>query len=259
MRISELRIPVRYTGGIAIARPVGTLDMTTYPVLRDTLLKHAAEQPDGLVVELDELTMPVAAPLSVFSLVSIRVADWPGMPFILVATGRETRGMLAASTVARFVTVLESVDAAVAAMAKPPIRQRAVIELPPSPISARRARYFVRMNCTRWDVENLITDAMTVATAFVENTLSHTGSAAFLRLELRRGMLTIAVTDDDPRPAVLHERAEGGVAPSGLLLVTGITKAWGCTPAMSGGKIVWAVLKVPGQSAALSGRRRGTE
>ncbi|CAM3957887.1 hypothetical protein KIPE111705_33440 [Kibdelosporangium persicum] len=245
MRISELRVPVRYIGGIAIAHPVGTLDVTTYPVLRDTLLKHAAEQPDGLVVELDELTMPIAPTLSVFSLVSMRVADWPGLPFMLVATGQEKRCMLAASTISRFVTVHDSVDTAVSAMAKPPIRQRAIMELPPSPMSTRRARYFVRMNCTRWRVDELITDAMTVATAFVENTLSHTSSAAFLRLEMRQGMLTIAVTDDDPRPAVLHERAEGGVSPSGLLLVSGITKVWGCTPAMTGGKTVWAVLKVP--------------
>jgi hypothetical protein len=124
-----------------------------------------------------------------------------------------------------------------------------VIELPPSPVSARRARHFVRMNCRRWQIEGMIQDAMTIVTAFVENTLQHTSSAALLRIELRRGLLTVAVTDDDPRRAVLHERLEGGVAPTGLLIVSGVAKAWGCAPTLTGGKTVWATLRLPGPTA----------
>jgi hypothetical protein len=130
-------------------------------------------------------------------------------------------------------------------MRQPPARSRAVIELPPSSVSGRRARHFVRSTCERWKVTVMANDAMTIAVAFVENTLQHTNSAAFLRMELRRGLLTVAVSDDDPHPAVLHERAEGGVASSGLLLVAAIAKVWGCAPTMSGGKTVWATLRPP--------------
>ncbi|SMC53922.1 hypothetical protein [Kibdelosporangium aridum] len=257
MKTDGLRVDVRYMTGITIARPAGTLDVTTYPTLRDILLKYGAEQPEGLVIELDELAMPSVHALTVFSMVAMRVADWPGVPLVLAAQDEQKRLMLEASSIKRFVPVHASVAKAIAAVGAPQPRRRAAIELPPSTISTRRGRYFVRMHCERWNVGNLATDAMTVVTAFVENTLAHTDSAAFVRMELRRGMLTIAVSDDSPRPAMLRERREGGVPPSGLLLVSAIAKAWGCVPTMTGGKTVWAVLRVPGPLAAVADYQLG--
>lgn len=243
MRTDELQVTARYADGVTIASPVGTLNMTTYVTLRDALLKYGAEQPDALIVELDRLEMPSVPALTVFSLAAMRIGDWPGIPLMLVARTEARRTMLTASTISRFVPVHPSVAAAVAAMAHPPVRSRAVIELPRSVTSTRRARYFAQKTCDRWRVPDLTDDAITTVTVFVENTLQHTESTAFLRMELRRGLLTIAVTDDDPRPGILRERAEGGVAHSGLLLVSAIATVWGCTPTMTGGKTVWAVLR----------------
>lgn len=256
MRTDNLRVDIRHRYGVTIAHPVGVLDMRTYAPLRDILLKCAAEQPDGLIVEIEDLGLPVKHAISVFPLVSMRLADWPAVPLALVSPQRNSRrAALAAGNVLRFVQVYDSIPDALAGMEKPPLRRRAVLELPPSPTSTRRARHFVRMNCRRWDAATLITDAMTVATSFVENTLAHTDSAAFLRMELRRHLLTIAVSDDDVRLPVMRERVEGGVPPSGLLLVSAIAKVWGCVPTMSGGKTVWAVLRLPTDltSAAPSG------
>jgi hypothetical protein len=247
MMIDEIRFSARYTSGVTIACPIGTLNMSTYATFRDTLLKYGAEEPEALIVELDELDMPSTHALTVFSLAAMRMSDWPGIRLLLVARSEGRRSMLAASSIARFVPVHRSVDTAMAALAEPPARTRAVIELPPTSTSTRRARYFARMNCGRWQISELITDAMTVVTSLVENTLLHTTSTAFLRMELRRDLLTIAVSDDDPAPAVLRERAEGGVAPSGLLLVSAIATVWGCTPTLTGGKTVWAVLRPHGR------------
>jgi hypothetical protein len=249
VRTDGLQVDVSYRRGVTTTRPGGTLDPATYPQLRDTLLKYTAEQPDGLLIELDGLTMPSTAATSVFPLVASRAADWPGIPVLLVLADEARRARLMAGMRGRFVPVHDSVPAAIASI-DPPVRSRAVIELPPSPVSTRRARYFVRMNCARWGLNDLTTDAMTVVTAFVENTLTHTGSTAFLRVELLRGVLTVAVTDDDPCPAVLRERAEGGVAPSGLLLVSAVARLWGCTPTMDGGKTVWAVLRRAGRGGS---------
>lgn len=251
MRTEGLHVDAHYRHGVTITHPVGTLDFITYPALRDTLLKYAAEQPEGLLVELDDLAMASAHVAAVFSLVAMRVSDWPGIPVLLVMTDQARRSRLSDSLAGKDVQVHESVPAAIAALDRPPLRTRSVIELVPSPVSARRARYFVRMNCSRWGVAELATDAMTVVTAFVENTLVHTSSPAFLRLEHRHGVLTVAVTDDDPSPAVLRERLEGGVAPSGLLLVASVAQVWGCVPTMNGGKTVWALLR--------SARRRSTD
>jgi hypothetical protein len=245
--IDEIRFSARYASGVTITYPTGTLNMATYATFRDTLLKYGAEEPEALIVELGELAMPSTHALTVFSLAAMRMGDWPGIQLLLVAQSPEQRSMLATSSIARFVPVHRSVDAAISALAEPPARSRAVIELPPSPTSTRRARYFARMNCARWRIPELIMDAMTVVTSLVENTLLHTNSTALLRMELRRDLLTIAVSDDDPAPAVLRERAEGGVAPSGLLLVSAIATVWGTTPTLTGGKIVWAVLRPHGR------------
>lgn len=81
-----------------------------------------------------------------------------------------------------------------------------------------------------------------IVTELVENTIRHTTSDARVRLELRRGLFTVAVADDDPRPAVLHERTSTLEHGLGLHLVAGSAKAWGSSPVWGGGKIVWAVL-----------------
>lgn len=250
MVTQDIRVSTRYTRGVTVAYPVGTLDMSTYAGFRDTLLKYGAEEPGALIVELDRLATPSERALTVFSLAAMRMSDWPGIPLILVARNEHRRDMLTASTIARFVPVLASVAVAVAAVDEPPITSRAVIELPPSAISTRRARYFARTNCTRWHVPELVSDAMIIVTSLVENTLIHTSSTAFLRMELRDNLLAVAVTDDDPAPAVMRERVEGGVAPSGLLLVSAIAMVWGSTPTLTGGKTVWAVLRTRGQVAS---------
>lgn len=90
-----------------------------------------------------------------------------------------------------------------------------------------------------------------VATELVENSLKHTDSAPTLRLELRCGLLSVAVTDGSPAPAVLRESREqpGG----GLRLVAQTTRVWGCTLTLAGGKVVWSVLDTR-RPGALSGR-----
>ncbi|ALG11461.1 anti-sigma factor antagonist [Kibdelosporangium phytohabitans] len=241
MRTSDLRFGVENRQGVTVARPVGVLDATTYPEFRDTLLKYAAEQPDGLIVDVDRLRMPSSSALSVFSLVSMRVADWPGVPVLLVVRDDCQRE----ATAARFAPVYASITAAMSAVDTYTPRSTASLELPPSGLSTRHARYFVRKTCERWHVADMVTDAMTVATAFVENTLKHTDSMALLRMQLRRGLLTLTVSDDDPRPAVMRERLEGGVSPCGLLLVSAVARSWGCTPTFTGGKTVWAALRLP--------------
>jgi hypothetical protein len=111
-----------------------------------------------------------------------------------------------------------------------------------APDAGRRARRLVARFCASRRVKALAPDAETLATELVENTLQHTESVPRLRLELRRGLLTVAVSDDDPAEAYLREGTDG--RPSlGMLLVTQIARTWGCTPSRAGGKTVWASLR----------------
>jgi anti-anti-sigma factor len=249
---NEMPMNLRYVDGATVVHPTGRLDVRTYASLRDTLLKCASDHPDALLVEVDDLDLPTVQGLAVFSLVATRIADWPGVQLMIVAAQENRRRSLTAGLIGRFVPVYDTVTAAIAAISQPPMRSRAVMELTPSVISARRARHFVRANCQRWQVPDLANDAMLIATVLVENTMQHTNSAAVLRLELRRGILTVAVSDDDPRPPVLRERLEGGVSTAGLLTVASIAKAWGCAPTMNGGKTIWATLRLPGHKLWIS-------
>lgn len=96
-------------------------------------------------------------------------------------------------------------------------------------------------------------DAQLIATEFVENTIRHTIYAPRLRLELRRGIFTVAVGDDDPCPAVRHERLGPGEAGLGLQLVAQVARVWGCSRSWSGGKVVWAVLTRRGRPGNRAG------
>ncbi|WP_328452846.1 MULTISPECIES: hypothetical protein [unclassified Amycolatopsis] len=76
----------------------------------------------------------------------------------------------------------------------------------------------------------------------------HTTSIPEILLELRPAMLTVAVADDSPRPAVLMGRAGSNSPALGLRIVADAARVWGSSSRWSGGKIVWAVLA--------TGRRR---
>jgi hypothetical protein len=59
---------------------------------------------------------------------------------------------------------------------------------------------------------------------------------------LRNRHLHVAVRDESPLPL---ERSAGDEEPGrGLLIVEGLSSAWGCMRT-AGGKVVWATLRLP--------------
>jgi anti-sigma regulatory factor (Ser/Thr protein kinase) len=240
---ADLRIEVTTVAGTryTLVRPLGELDLTTYPALRDGLLKCGAELPDAVIVDVGGLRIVWAGALTVFATVWMRLGDWPGVPLVLVS-----RDVLPGTALRRFVPVYPDLDSALRSLARPLPRRRATFDLPWDLASAATARSQVRATCQVWGIAGDVTeDAAAIATEFVENTLVHTHSPAVLRLDFRRGLLTIAVADDDPTPAVACEHATAHGHGFGLRLARQLAKTWGCTPALNGGKVVWAVVRVP--------------
>ncbi|GAB3144081.1 hypothetical protein GCM10027258_32060 [Amycolatopsis stemonae] len=237
----QVHLEPQYRAAATTALVTGVLDLESYPELRDGLLKIAAEAPDGLIADIDGLAIRDPALVSLFSLVAMRIGDWPGIPFTVVTGQSDHRAMFAARTVDKFVPVHDDRETAEGRLARPP-RRRAAQLLARSANSSALARDFVRRVCAEWRVPEFADDALLVATELVENAIRHTDSVPRLRLELRRGLLSVAVTDDDPRPAVLRERL-GALEPGlGLRMVAQVAKVWGCSRSWSDGKIVWAVL-----------------
>jgi hypothetical protein len=236
--LSLLDLHVERDGDWVVLVPVGRLDLSTYPRLRDDLLKHAAEQPSVLIVDLGPgfgIGTPTVA--SVFATVWMRVSAWPCLPFMLVASPVHRR-VLASQGICRFVPCFHDLDAAVAAAARAPERLRDEVQLPAAATAAYLARDFTRQACGRWTTPEITAQAVLLTSELVENTLKHTDSAPTLRLELFPTQLTVAVRDDHPD---LVHRARG----DGLTIVDRLSAAWGSYPTLSGGKVVWASIAVP--------------
>ncbi|WP_158890452.1 ATP-binding protein [Amycolatopsis anabasis] len=242
VRLAAMGIPGREH---ALIQLDGVLDVTTYPRIRDFLLKCAVQGPQALIVDVGGLRMPCRRSILVFAAVWIRIENWPGIPLALVAEHPDTRETLRSCLVHEYVPTYPDVATALRSLKRPPAHRRVSCTLPWFPESSVRARRFVEVTCAGWRIpDTIVQNAVVIASELVENTLKHTCSEAELRLELRRGLLTVAVSDLDPAEALLIERTNRTPSGYGLLLVSHLAKAWGCTPTAIGGKVVWAVLVV---------------
>jgi hypothetical protein len=237
--------------GCLVATPVGPLTSLTYRDFRDMLVKFAIDTPRAVIVPIDGLDVPSLPALTAFPSAALRVSDWPGVAIMIVTSRPDRFATLGEAAIRRFVPVFQDVAAAVTAVGDAPDRRRAVLDLDHDLFSARRARLFVRSVCGRWQIGDLSSDAEQIATELVENAVAHTASQPRLRLELRSGLFTIAVSDDSTREAVVREKIEGVRAGGGLRIVADRAKVWGSSPRLGGGKVVWAVLRVSGPTIRL--------
>lgn len=214
---------------VAILAPTGTLDASSADELRDRLLAAAAEEPHALLVDVTELTLPARTTL--FADVAEEVARWPGVQLHVV----DPNGRLPADE-----CVHRTVADAMASIGEPPPRRVARCMLPNTRSGGSEGRAFVRACCRRWHIDNTrAADAVWVANELIENTIRHTPYPPAVRVELRSGELTVAVSDDDPRPP----KPDPDQWPlHGLAAVDKLASAWGTMPIESGGKVVWAAL-----------------
>ncbi|WP_199440825.1 ATP-binding protein [Umezawaea beigongshangensis] len=240
MTLSALVLGSYHLGDAIVVRPTGRLDLSTYAKLRDSLLKIAADEPVGIVVQLgDEFEFGSDSVANVFSTVWMRISEWPGVPVVVAAETAAHRETMVDSGVHRFVRYFATLRDAVTALGSPPPRRRDHVQLPPALIASRLSRQFIEETCGRWGVDDVLDDALVVTSELVENAVRHTASGPRLRLELRPGQLSIAVRDSDPTPPALREPDDRGG--HGLPLVATISRAWGTAPSLDG-KVVWAVL-----------------
>ncbi|HEU5110950.1 MAG TPA: STAS domain-containing protein, partial [Micromonosporaceae bacterium] len=229
--------------GATVVRPHGELNLATYSHLRDALLKSALELPRAVVVDMEGLRVPTDSALVVFSSVCVQVSGWPAVPIVLVATRKLDRLRLRKNSVSRFVPVFASIGEALGGLTTPPHRRRTLIELTHSAASVGVARQFVEETCHRWGSPGLLPDAVLIASELVENAVRHTGSEPRLRLEQGESTLTVAVYDDDDTLVRMVEPDLTTAVQLGLVLVDKLAHTWSCAPMLSGGKVVWAVLR----------------
>jgi anti-sigma regulatory factor (Ser/Thr protein kinase) len=238
---AELTLQLTHRPESALVTVSGDLDLPGYASLRDGLLKIAADTPPGIVADISALAIGELSPASVFPLVARRIGDWPGIPLSLVTQRSAQLHTLHRYGTDRFVAVHPDVETAERHQTTP-IRRRVERSLPRTPNAVPVARSFVRELAAQWDIPELIYDGTLIAGELADNAVRHTDSTPELRLDLRRGLLTVAVADDDPDPAVLLARKEARSPGLGLYIVSHAATVWGSSTRWSGGKVVWAVL-----------------
>ncbi|WP_250035327.1 ATP-binding protein [Paractinoplanes maris] len=223
---------------------VGPLGLSDVGTLHRHLLKSLAEQPHALLLDLSGMLVAEPLALSVFSATVRQAARWPGTTVLLCAPPGPTREALN-GTAYRRLTVLDSLGAARASLARTPPEKMPVLsdELLPISGAARHARDLATDACLRWDLPRLAGPASLIANELVSNVVDHAHTMMTLRLSLRPRYLHIAVRDGSatevrPSTHVPLDARRG----RGLLLVDATAHAWGCLPS-SDGKVLWASLK----------------
>ncbi|MEU0092666.1 ATP-binding protein [Kribbella sp. NPDC006257] len=240
-----LEISVRTVGNAVVIRPAGVLDVGTAPQLRTFLFKALADQPEAVIVQMQDLVLTRASTLTLFTTVARQNADWSGVPLILVTGRRDSRAVqLQTQLIARFIPVFAELASALASMHTPPARQLTKLRLPSVPASAGVARRFVASTCELWRCEDASEDAVAIVSELVGNVVRHTWSEADLRLELRRQLLTVAVTDQDSVFPVRRPPSATRTSGLGLSIVTHLASAWGANANSTGGKVVWATIRL---------------
>lgn len=240
---SPLAVSEDTIGTACLLTADGVLDSSTYLQLRDTIVKAALDEPQAVLIDINNLDVPASSAWTVFTSARWLVDTWPAIPIHLVCGHADRRTSIANNGVTRYVRVHSTVGAALGTLsAATRAKSRARTELPAALASLRVAREFVAQRLAEWSFEDLVPVATVIVNVFVENVLQHTGCGPVLLLETDGKAVTLSVQDDSPASAVRHEDpCRGGKQIAGLAIVASVCRAWGSAPTPSG-KAVWALI-----------------
>ena len=229
--------------GAVLLTAEGVLNSNTYRSLRDEIINAALEEPAAVLVEVSNLKVPAESAWVVFTSARWHVGSWPEVPIMLVCREPAGRSAIERNGVSRYVPVHRSIEAAVEALStySQRRRRRARADLTAAPSSVRRSRDLVEQWLTAWSKPDLVAVSKVIVTTLVENVLQHTNSAPSVRLESKGETVTIAVADGSRKPPSLSETRMAAEIPTGLRIVSALSRAWGNAPTPSG-KTVWAVI-----------------
>ncbi len=230
------------SGSAMVFRPAGPLDRDSLLVLRREVADGSA-QGSAVIVDLTgvtsvaaELLADLPATLEWASELPVTLADTAGL--------LQRSGTAAAHPEITHGTVADAVSRSHTVSA----RLRAVDDFPAELTSPSRARRFIGALCRKWGLEELELDASIVVSELVENAVRHCHSACSVGIERGRRLLAIGVADSGyAAPQLLHP-GPGQIGGRGLMLTDTLARRWGYRM-VPRGKVVWAVLEIPGRPA----------
>jgi anti-anti-sigma regulatory factor/anti-sigma regulatory factor (Ser/Thr protein kinase) len=227
---------------VAVLRPVGRLTFATVPGLRLAAQKALTDHPEVLLIDVAQLDAIDDITLTAFPMLARQGVD-TGTEVMLVGPDAHLRDQLEKLGVARQVPVHHDAAGALAAHARLPGPRRMELALTAEPDATSAARDLVDRACAQWKVTHLADAAALIITELVANAVEHAGTPMQVSVVLRRRHLHLAVRDESPLP-LERSGGEDEEPGRGLLIVEGMSSAWGCVHTADG-KVVWATLRLP--------------
>ena len=177
--------------------------LSTAAQVRRALRKALAEQPSAVVCDLSGVEALDPACASVFAAVANHPASpWPATSLLLCAPKPGVAEVLGDLRVPHFLPLYASVEQALDQAASRPPSLQQELRLAPTPTAPAAARRFVREALRAWRLDppdgELAELAQLLADELVTNAVVHARTGLGLRLELRGGLLHVAVRRANP-------------------------------------------------------------
>jgi anti-sigma regulatory factor (Ser/Thr protein kinase) len=127
-------------------------------------------------------------------------------------------------------------------------------ELACGPEAAKAARDFTHTTMADWQLDELIHEAILIASELVTNAIRHGQCLAVdgadsarvaLAWQRHAGRVICTVTDRNPRPPVLGSPDRDAESGRGLQVVQALAATWGWIMLGATSKAVWAALTIP--------------
>lgn len=230
----ELRAEVLQKEPVTVLRVAGPLRRGDGPRANRWIIDALADSPDGLVVDLGDLTVEPGAGEPLQPVATLAKA-WPGRVLAMCRRPDSLRPPL----VPIFPTVDEAVEHVRAATPAP----RRWQELERSPAASADARRMVTQACAEWHLDGVLPAAQLVVTELVNNAVLHASGRFLVVATLTDHGLHVSVRDSSRQlPRMRRVEDVGPDGGQGLTLVNAFATEWGATP-LAEGKIVWADLR----------------
>jgi anti-sigma regulatory factor (Ser/Thr protein kinase) len=115
--------------------------------------------------------------------------------------------------------------------------------------AARDARHFTTARMKQWEVPaGTIQAAQTIVSELVTNSYQAANSGTeqiSVTLSRLPGQIVIEVSDNDSRLPAMSDPADDAESGRGLHMIAALSDEWGCHPRHSGGKVVYAIMRIP--------------
>jgi Histidine kinase-like ATPase domain len=231
----------RTVGQVVVLRAVGRLSDIVEELDLATRLA-LAQGPRGVVCDLSEV-VEVDAPGALRGLAAAgrHPRDWPGVPVAITGLDPRAGGSLSGKPLGGHLMVTASLQQALSCVLQGPCPAVESLRLAPHPTAPRAARALVSRTLTDWGLGSHIATAALVVSELVTNAMTHAETDIDVTLSTHRRAIRVAVRDRSPDQPVQQDAGleEHG---RGLILVAGLSRAWGVLPTADGGKVVWATL-----------------